>query len=130
MAAARGSPWRSTRSRVRRRSWSFDAKSLARAVENLLLNAIQHTPPDGRVTLGAERLDTLCRLRVADTGPGVAPADAERIFEPFVTTRADGVGLGLSLVREIAEAHGGSARCLPPNETSGATFVIEIPTRP
>ena len=67
-------------------------------------------------------------MLVSDTGPGIAPADAERIFEPFVTTRAEGVGLGLSLVREIAEAHGGSARCVPPTEGKpGAVFVIEIP---
>ena len=108
--------------------WNFDDKSLARAVENLLLNALEHTPPGGRVTLGAELSADRCRLLVSDTGLGVAPADAERIFEPFVTTRAEGVGLGLSLVREIAEAHGGSACCLPvPEGKPGATFRIEIP---
>ena len=109
-------------------SWSFDDKSLARAVENLLLNSLQHSLPGGRIELGAELSADLCRLLVHDNGPGVAPGDAERIFEPFVTTRAEGVGLGLSLVREIAGAHGGVARCLPPVEgVSGATFVIEIP---
>lgn len=108
--------------------WRFDDGSLARAVENLLLNALQHSPPGGKVTLGAEVSAGRCRLLVSDGGPGVAPADAERIFEPFVTTRAEGVGLGLSLVREIAEAHGGGVRCLPVQEGKpGATFVIEIP---
>ena len=108
--------------------WNFDDKSLARAVENLLLNALQHTPPGGRITLGAEVSSDECRLLVRDTGPGVTVADAERIFEPFVTTRAEGVGLGLSLVREIVEAHGGSARCLPVEEgMPGATFLIQIP---
>ncbi len=109
--------------------WSFDEKSLARAVENLLLNALQHSPPGGRITLGAEISADRCRVLVSDTGPGVAPADAERIFEPFVTARANGVGLGLSLVREIAEAHGGTTRCLPPAAGKpGAVFVIEIPS--
>ncbi len=108
--------------------WNFDEKSLGRAVENLLINALQHSPPGGRIALGAEVSAERCRLLVSDTGPGVAPTDAERIFEPFVTTRAAGVGLGLSLVREIAEAHGGTARCLSQTEgMPGATFVIEIP---
>ena len=108
--------------------WNFDEKSLARAVENLLLNALQHSPSGGRIALGAEVSAERCRLLVSDTGPGVTAADAERIFEPFVTTRAEGAGLGLSLVREIAEAHGGSARCLPSVEGKpGAVFVIEIP---
>ena len=106
----------------------FDDRSLARAVDNLLLNAIQHTPPGGRVSLGAEITADSCRLVVKDTGPGVSAADADRIFEPFFTTRAEGVGLGLSLVREIAGAHGGSARYLSDaGGQSGAVFVIEIP---
>ncbi len=108
--------------------WNFDEKSLARAMENLLLNALQHSPPGGHIALGAEVSTERCRLLVSDTGLGVPVGDAERIFEPFVTTRAEGVGLGLSLVREIAEAHGGTARCLPPVEGKpGAVFVIDIP---
>jgi signal transduction histidine kinase len=107
---------------------NFDDKSLARAVGNLLLNAVQHTPPGERVALGAELSAETCRLIVKDSGPGIPAADAEHIFEPFVTTRADGVGLGLCLVREIAEAHGGSARCLSPADgQSGAVFAIDIP---
>lgn len=117
-------------------SWSFDQNSVARAVTNLLLNAIQHTPAGGRVSLGAEIHDNRrLHLRVADTGPGVPAADAERIFEPFVTTRAEGVGLGLSLVREIAEAHGGRVRYSDADtdaagETRGAVFTLEIPADP
>ncbi len=108
--------------------WSFDEPSLARAVENLLLNALQHTPSGGRIALGAEVSADRCRLRVSDTGPGVAPAEAERIFEPFVTGRAEGVGLGLSLVREIAGAHGGTARWQAPADGApGSVFLIEIP---
>ena len=108
--------------------WSFDEPSLARAVENLLINALQHTPPGGRIALGAEVSPDTCRLLVSDTGPGVSSAEAERIFEPFVTTRAEGVGLGLSLVREIAGAHGGTARCQARTDgVQGSMFIIEIP---
>ena len=60
--------------------WSFDEKSLARAIENLLLNGIQHSPPGGRVALGAELTDERCCLRVSDTGEGVPAADAEPDF--------------------------------------------------
>lgn len=108
--------------------WSFDEPSLARAVENLLINALQHTPAGGKIALGAEILPDGCRLLVSDTGPGISSAEAERIFEPFVTGRAEGVGLGLSLVREIADAHGGTARWQAPADgTPGSVFVIEIP---
>ena len=107
---------------------SFDEPSLARAVENLLLNALQHSPTGGRVTLGAELLPDSCHLSVHDEGPGVTPAEAERIFEPFVTGRAEGVGLGLSLVREIAGAHGGTVRWQAPADGApGSVFLIEIP---
>lgn len=108
--------------------WNFDESSLARAVENLLLNALQHTPSGGRIALGAEVSTDRCRLLVGDSGPGVPPAEAERIFEPFVTGRAEGVGLGLSLVREIAGAHGGTAHWQAPAEGApGSVFIIEIP---
>lgn len=109
-------------------AWKFDEKSLARALENLLLNAVQHAPARGIVRLGVECAEESCRFLVADNGPGVSLGEAERIFEPFVTTRADGVGLGLALVREIAQAHGGRAGLEPrADDTAGALFVIEIP---
>lgn len=106
----------------------IDERSFARAVDNLLLNAIQHTPQGGKVILGARVGPDSCQISVRDTGPGVIDQIRERIFEPFVTSRADGMGLGLSLVLEIAEAHGGSARCLSAGEQKeGATFVIDLP---
>ncbi len=109
-------------------AWSFDEKGVARALGNLLHNALQHTPRGGGVTLGAEVGQDRCRFQVADTGPGVPAGEVERIFEPFVTTRADGVGLGLSLVREIAEAHGGSARCeIASDGRTGAIFILDLP---
>jgi nitrogen-specific signal transduction histidine kinase len=64
-------------------------------------------------------------LKVCDSGTGVDDAMAPRLFEPFVSGRADGIGLGLALVREIAIAHGGEVRYLP--QPGGACFELEIP---
>ena len=106
----------------------FDAAHIAQAIDNLTLNAIQNTPPGGRITLQADRSADRLVLSVADTGHGVAEAVREQLFEPFVTGNPQGTGLGLSVVREIAEAHGGSVRAL--HRTDGTTFVLELPCRP
>ncbi|SAL29492.1 integral membrane sensor signal transduction histidine kinase [Caballeronia terrestris] len=107
----------------------FDAQQLARALDNLLLNAIRHTPHGGHVTLSATRSAAGLTIEVADDGPGVPPSERERIFEPFVTGHATGSGLGLAVVREIATAHGGRAYCAASGDANepGACFVIEIP---
>ena len=105
----------------------LDAEQIARAVDNLVLNAVRHTPAGGHVTISARRVQDMLRIEVADDGPGVAPGERERIFEPFVTGHPAGSGLGLAVVREIAAAHGGRAFLDPRNH--GACFVIEIPWR-
>jgi len=107
-----------------------DERLLRRAVRNLLENALRYggaQPPEIRVRRAGERLD----LRVLDRGPGVPPTERERIFEPFYrlaghAEQAGGVGLGLSLVRQIARHHGGAVRC-EAREGGGSCFVIELP---
>jgi signal transduction histidine kinase len=106
---------------------NLDRDQTRRALDNLILNAIQSTPAGGCVRLSVRRDDTKVRFHVADTGPGVPQALRERLFEPFVTGRADGTGLGLAIVREIARAHDGEARLLPTPE--GALFEVELPWR-
>ena len=106
----------------------FDMNQVRRAVDNLLLNAVQNTPSGGSVTVAAEKIDGRLRVRVSDTGPGVPAELCERIFEPFVSAREDGTGLGLAIVREIARANGGDARLI--SNASGATFEIDLPWRP
>jgi signal transduction histidine kinase len=108
-------------------SWSFDPLSLGRALDNLIANAIQHTPRGGVVTVAAKKnaSDTAMILQVSDTGPGVSIDIEPRLFEPFTSGRRGGVGLGLALAREIAVAHGGAARYL--RKASGACFELEIP---
>ena len=110
---------------------AFDPGQLARALDNLILNALRHAPRGGNVTVRAHPAHThegeRLRLEVIDNGPGVSPTEHERIFEPFVTGRADGSGLGLAVVREIASAHGGRAYLA---EDSNVTrFVIDLPWR-
>jgi len=107
---------------------AFDSARIGQAVDNLVLNAIQNTPPGGDITVGAERSADRLVLSVVDTGHGVPEDVREQLFEPFVTTRPDGTGLGLAVVREIAEAHGGAACAI--HRTDGTTFIVELPWRP
>ena len=102
----------------------LDAALIGRALDNLLSNAIQHTPPGGHVSLHAECRGVDLRLLVEDTGPGVAPDLRASLFEPFVTGRADGTGLGLAIARELVEAHGGRLSLAASEQ--GARFVIEL----
>ena len=91
-------------------------------------NAIRHAPPGGTVTLGAERGEARLTITVEDSGAGVAPEMAVRLFEPFVTGRADGTGLGLAIARELADAHGGQlALRRSGGAGQGAVFALELP---
>ncbi len=110
----------------------IDRVQIGRALDNLLLNALQNTPPGGRVRLGAERVTldgaVRLRLRVSDTGVGVDPAIRSSLFEPFVTGRPDGTGLGLAIVREIALAHRGEVGLV--EDAPETTFLMDLPWRP
>jgi two-component system sensor histidine kinase HydH len=107
----------------------IDPAQMARALDNLVLNAIRHAPRDGKVVVRARRIAApegkSLRFVVIDNGPGVPVADRERIFEPFITGRPDGSGLGLAVAREVATAHGG--RAYVADTEHGACFVIDIP---
>ncbi|MBC9879588.1 HAMP domain-containing histidine kinase [Bradyrhizobium sp. INPA01-394B] len=106
----------------------LDPSQMQRALDNLIINAIQNTPAGGTIAVNADRRDDSLLLRVADNGPGVAEDVRERLFEPFVTGRADGTGLGLAIVREIARNHHGHVRLV--RNIGGAVFEIEVPWRP
>ncbi len=109
-----------------------DERLLRRAVRNLLENARRYGGAE--VEAGTSRLpgpDGRVELRICDRGPGVPEAYRERIFEAFFrlpghAEREGGVGLGLSLVRQIAERHGGRVRC-EPRAGGGSCFVLELP---
>ncbi len=109
-----------------------DRDRLKQALLNLGVNAIQHTPPGGSVTLGLERRDGLVCVSVSDTGEGISEDDLPHIFDRFY--RADrsrsrhsgGAGLGLAIVRWVAEAHKGSVTVASIPER-GSTFAIWLP---
>jgi signal transduction histidine kinase len=105
------------------------AKLLRRAVRNLLENARRYS--HGPITVQVQRQGNDALLRVCDRGPGVPAAERERIFEPFyrlpgASERVGGVGLGLALVRSIAERHHGKVSC-EDHEGGGACFVLRLP---
>jgi two-component system, OmpR family, sensor kinase len=107
-----------------------DSQRVTQALVQLAKNAVQHTDPGDVIAIGSRRDADTVRWWVRDTGPGVPPEDAERIFERFQRgDRArglDGSGLGLSIVRAIATAHGGDV-LLDSSPAEGATFTLVIP---
>ncbi len=108
-----------------------DAGALAQILLNLLDNAVKHGPPSSEVALAISNGHGRLTIAVSDRGPGVPEAHRERVFAPFERVAASaertGTGLGLSVVRDLARAHGGRAYVLP-REGGGARFVVEIPT--
>lgn len=110
-----------------------DRQRLTQAVVQLAQNAVQHTETGDAVTLGSAIEQGTLRLWVRDTGPGIAEADRERIFERFARAEAsarghEGAGLGLAIVEAIARAHDGSV-AVESAPGQGATFTIRLPTR-
>lgn len=103
---------------------------LAAMMRELLDNGASFVEGEGRVRARLEPDGARLRLTVTDDGPGIPEAQRERIFDRYYTTRAEarGTGLGLALVRAVAEAHGGTARAeTPPAGARGAVFVVELP---
>lgn len=109
-----------------------DALALGRAVRNLVENAVRHTPAGGTVLLSLVCEDGRAALSVQDTGAGIAAADAERVFEPFVRLDAarsrdsGGTGLGLAIARSIVAAHGGTLT-VRSEPGAGSRFTIRLP---
>ncbi|MBI2166661.1 MAG: hypothetical protein HYU34_00245 [Candidatus Omnitrophica bacterium] len=98
---------------------------------NLILNAVQATGPGGRVQIEItfHKADKVFLLRVRDNGPGISGENLERIFNPFFTTRTDGLGLGLFVTQQIVHRYGGSIR-LESEPGEGTLVVIELPLEP
>jgi signal transduction histidine kinase len=108
---------------------SWDAAAIARAVTNLVDNAARHAPPASTVTVDLVERDGRVEVDVSDTGPGIPPAQIERVFRRAWRggEAAAGSGLGLSIARQIAEAHGGSLTVRSPGVDGAATtFTLSI----
>jgi PAS domain S-box-containing protein len=110
-----------------------DASRLQQVVWNLLSNAVKFTPKGGRVQVLLERVNSHIEISVIDTGIGIRPEFLPHVFDRFrqadgsTTRRHGGLGLGLSIVKQLVEMHGGSIRAKSPGEGQGATFTVTLP---
>lgn len=104
----------------------LDSDRMKEVLVNLAQNAIQATPPGGRVTLKASGNGENVKIQMTDTGQGIPPADLDKIFFPFFTTKPDGNGIGLAVCKEVVEAHGGKIE-VDSKEKVGTLFTITLP---
>jgi two-component system, NtrC family, sensor histidine kinase HydH len=103
-----------------------DAVQLRQVLTNLLENAVYAASPQGEVTVRGRHADGAVELDIEDTGPGVDPATRRRLFEPLITTKERGIGLGLALVKRITERHGGEVS-YSDRPGGGARFTVKLP---
>jgi two-component system sensor histidine kinase HydH len=108
------------------RPFPLDAELLERVFYNLLLNAAQATAAGGEVTVKTRALDGSVEVSVIDRGSGVDPAQLENIFNPFFTTKKEGVGLGLAIVSKIVDLHGGKMT-VESRPGQGSVFRVFLP---
>jgi len=105
---------------------AVDASKLRQVLVNLIDNAVHAVGATGNVRVRGDLQDEQLVLAVEDSGPGVDANVRRRLFEPLITTKAKGIGLGLPLVRRIVERHGGTVAYEPPPD-GGARFVVRLP---
>lgn len=110
-----------------------DAFRLRQVLDNVLGNAVKYTPAGGRIAVHLEETaDGLAEVRVSDTGTGIAPADLERVFEPYFRTERvvragiPGTGLGMGIARDIVEAHDGTIS-ITSEQGVGTTVCLRFP---
>jgi PAS domain S-box-containing protein len=110
-----------------------DRARMQQVLWNLLSNAVKFTPPGGHVRVTAERVNSHIEISVHDTGVGIAASFLPQVFDRFrqadasTTRRHGGLGLGLSIVKNLVELHGGTVRAASPGEGRGAVFTVSLP---
>ena len=102
-----------------------DGEQLLQLLLNLCMNALDSMPDGGSLIVESRPVDDTVRLSVRDTGPGIDPHMLHRLFQPFVTSKETGVGIGLVICQRIAEAHRG--KLWGENLVDGACFTLELP---
>ena len=112
---------------------SGDAVRLQQIIWNLLTNAVKFTPSGGRIDIRLEQIDNQAQITITDTGKGISPDFLPHIFESFrqedasVTRNHGGLGLGMAIVYQLVEAHGGTVTADSPGEGKGAAFTVRLP---
>src|ERR1035438_3565776 len=107
----------------------FDAELMERVFYNLVLNAAQATPPGGTVTVKTRAEGRIAEIAVIDRGNGIGAAQMKDIFNPFFTTKPEGVGLGLAIVAKIVDEHGGKI-AVESEPGKGSIFCVSLPMDP
>ena len=106
---------------------SGDPTQLRQVLHNLLENALQAVGKSGEIMVRAAPRNDKIELTISDSGPGVDPMIRKRLFEPLISAKPGGIGLGLALVKRFIERHGGSINYAPQAGHKGACFVIQLP---
>src|SRR5262249_23512539 len=106
-------------------SVSLDPEQIQQVLVNLLLNALDAQPHGGSIQIVVNTNAHVATVRVRDAGPGMPPVVQSHLFEPFVTSKPDGVGLGLSICKRLVEAHGGNIYA--ENARGGAVITFTLP---
>jgi signal transduction histidine kinase len=107
----------------------LDAEQVGRAVQNLLLNAIDAMPDGGTITIRTYGRGDVVYLEIGDTGEGLMDEERERLFTPYYTTKQHGTGLGLAIVQSVVADHGGKIH-VHSRRGEGTTFRLELPVTP
>ena len=106
----------------------MDADLMERVFYNLLLNAAQATQAGGAITIKTRQAGAMTEISVIDRGSGIEPKHLENIFNPFFTTKPEGVGLGLAIVSKIVDEHGGKM-AVESEPNKGSVFRVFLPLR-
>ena len=112
-------------------SASLDRIQIGQVIINLVRNAVEamEASEQRELVVATRAADGAVEITVSDTGPGIASEIAARLFQPFVTTKPTGLGLGLSICREIVEAHEGQLTAAP-GAAGGTVFTVRLPITP
>jgi signal transduction histidine kinase len=108
---------------------TIDAEKMKRVLQNLINNAIDAMPKGGKLTIASKKTDGNMEITLTDTGTGISEEIIGRIWTPFFTTKAKGMGLGLPICKRIVEAHGGKI-CVESAVSKGTSFTVIVPIKP